>query len=82
MSLAFSSFVFLLGIGTPVAFAIGCTAVVTLVFTTDVPMALIAHQFFGGMDKFPIMAIPFFVLAGNGSSTSQALSSAGSRAAC
>ena len=64
MTLAFSSFVFLLGIGTPVAFAIGCTAVVTLVFTTDVPMALIAHQFFGGMDKFPIMAIPFFVLAG------------------
>ena len=64
MTLAFSSFVFLLGIGTPVAFAIGCTAIVTLVFTTDVPIALIAHQFFGGMDKFPIMAIPFFVLAG------------------
>ena len=30
----------------------------------DVPLALVAQKIYGGLDKFTIMAIPFFILTG------------------
>ena len=53
-----------LALGVPVAFVLGITATLTLLFTTDLPLVLIAHRFYAGMNSFPIMAIPFFILAG------------------
>jgi len=55
---------FTLALGVPVAFVLGITATLTLLFTTDLPLVLIAHRFYAGMNSFPIMAIPFFILAG------------------
>jgi tripartite ATP-independent transporter DctM subunit len=49
--------------GFPVAFCLGITSLVALVIG-DVPLLLIAQRMFTGIDSFPLMAVPFFVLAG------------------
>jgi C4-dicarboxylate transporter DctM subunit len=64
MILTFSSFLLLVFSGIPIVFALGVAATVTLVATTDVPLSIVAQRVYGGLDSFPLMAIPFFVLAG------------------
>ena len=50
--------------GMPISIALGLT-VLTFVFTmTQVPIESIALKLFTGIEKFEIMAIPFFILAG------------------
>lgn len=50
-------------LGFPVAFCLGITSLAALVLG-DVPLLLIAQRMFTGIDSFPLMAVPFFVLAG------------------
>ncbi len=51
--------------GMPVSIALGLT-VLTFMFTlTEVPIESVALKLFTGIEKFEIMAIPFFILAGN-----------------
>lgn len=51
--------------GMPISIALGLT-VLTFFFTmTTVPIETIAMKLFTGIEKFEIMAIPFFILAGN-----------------
>src|SRR4249919_3383267 len=51
--------------GMPISIALGLT-VLTFVFTmTHVPIESVALKLFTGIEKFEIMAIPFFILAGN-----------------
>ena len=51
--------------GTPISIALGLT-VLTFVFTmTNVPIESIALKLFTGIERFEIMAVPFFILAGN-----------------
>ncbi|MEX1299395.1 MAG: TRAP transporter large permease [Desulfotignum sp.] len=50
-------------LGFPVAFCLGITSLVVLI-VGDVPLLLIAQRMFTGIDSFPLMAVPFFVLAG------------------
>ncbi|QKV18993.1 TRAP transporter large permease [Oricola thermophila] len=64
MVVTFSSFLLLILFGAPIVFALGVSATVALAFTTDTPLAIVAQRVFAGLDSFPIMAIPFFVLAG------------------
>lgn len=61
--LAISFFVLLI-IGTPVAFAIGISSLVTLIYLGE-PVVLAAHYMFSGINSFLLVAIPMFVLAGN-----------------
>ncbi|MCZ8146768.1 MAG: TRAP transporter large permease [Roseomonas sp.] len=49
----------------PVAVAIGLAAVVGLTGFTNFPLIVAAQQLFIGLDRFPLAAIPFFILAGN-----------------
>lgn len=63
------SFVVFLLIGVPVAFSLGAASVVYLL-TEGVSLGLIAQRIFTGMDVFPFMAIPFFILAGELMNTS------------
>jgi len=60
------SFVVLLGLGVPVAFAIGVATVATMLVTIDpVPAVTTMAQRMGtGLDSFTLLAIPFFILAG------------------
>jgi tripartite ATP-independent transporter DctM subunit len=60
------SFVFLLVIGVPIAFSLLVSAGLTLVvsMTGDIAMATIAQRMATGLDSFALLAIPFFILAG------------------
>lgn len=58
------AFVAFLAIGVPVVFVLGASAVLTLVTTTDVPLAIVSQRVFAGLNTFTLMAIPFFVFAG------------------
>ncbi|MBR0682568.1 TRAP transporter large permease [Roseomonas eburnea] len=49
----------------PVAVAIGIAAVVGIAGFTSFPLIVAAQQLFVALDKFPLAAIPFFILAGN-----------------
>ena len=51
--------------GMPVSIALGLTVFTFLFSLSDVPMDAIALKLFTGIEKFEIMAIPFFILAGN-----------------
>ena len=57
------SFVALLLLGVPVAFAIGLSSVAT-VLAADLPMAIVFQKMVGGMQVFSFLAIPFFIFAG------------------
>ncbi|HVR56342.1 MAG TPA: TRAP transporter large permease subunit, partial [Pseudolabrys sp.] len=51
--------------GMPISIALGMT-VLTFIYTmTNVPTESVALKLFTGIDSFEIMAIPFFILAGN-----------------
>ncbi|MFG6455635.1 TRAP transporter large permease [Roseateles sp. BYS96W] len=57
------SFVLLLLLGVPVAFAIGLASVATAI-AADLPMAIVFQKMVGGMQIFSFLAIPFFIFAG------------------
>ncbi len=52
-----------LAIGVPVAFALGLSTVTALVLTDAYPMLVLLKETFTGIDSFPLMAVPFFILA-------------------
>ena len=51
--------------GVPVAFCLALTSLVFLLLMGSVPLHLIPQRMFTGMDSFPVMAVPFFILAGD-----------------
>ncbi len=55
----------LFAISIPVAIAIGIAAIVGIHGFTNFPLIVAAQQLFVALDKFPLAAIPFFILAGN-----------------
>lgn len=61
---AIVTFLVLLLLGVPVAFSLGTSTIVYLSLK-GVAISLIAQRMFTGLDVFPFMAIPFFILAGN-----------------
>jgi tripartite ATP-independent transporter DctM subunit len=59
-------FFLLLLAGTPIAFALGITAVFTfLKMDAPVLMMLVPQRFYSGINMFALMAMPFFMLAGD-----------------
>lgn len=64
-SALFISFVILVALNIPIAIVLGLSAVIALAFTsTNIPLAVVAQRMFTATDSFPLMAIPFFTLAG------------------
>jgi len=59
------SFAFFLLIGVPVAFVLGLTPFVAFISGGEIPYMLAAQRIFTGMDNPVLMAVPFFILAGN-----------------
>ncbi len=57
------SFAFLIVIGVPVAYSLGISAIVGALWM-DIPIDAIMIQIAAGVNKFSLLAIPFFVLAG------------------
>jgi tripartite ATP-independent transporter DctM subunit len=61
----FITFVFLLGIGTPIAVALGFAGVVGIYLGLDVyALATIGTNTYNGIAKYPLIAIPLFILTG------------------
>ena len=52
-----------LAIGVPVAFALGMSTVAALLVSGKFPMLVLLKETFTGVDSFPLMAVPFFILA-------------------
>lgn len=51
--------------GMPISIALGLTVLAFLFGLSDIPIETVALKLFTGIEKFEIMAIPFFILAGN-----------------
>ncbi|MCZ6846790.1 MAG: TRAP transporter large permease [Alphaproteobacteria bacterium] len=60
----FGWFLGLLAIGLPVALVLGGTAIVYMTTVADLPLRIVPQRLFAGLDRFILMSIPFFVLAG------------------
>ncbi len=60
----FIAFAVLLAIGMPVAFATGLATLIVLLVEPSLSFRILITKAFSGMDSFPLMAIPFFILAG------------------
>ena len=63
----FASFFILLILAVPIGYSIGIATLIALVFGGDgsIPLLMIAQKAITGCDSFPLMAVPFFMLAGN-----------------
>ncbi|MGQ7246059.1 TRAP transporter large permease [Halomonas sp. V046] len=59
------SLVILFALGVPIAVSILLASIIGIEFFTRFPLLMVPQQMFVGIDNFPLMAIPFFILAGN-----------------
>jgi C4-dicarboxylate transporter DctM subunit len=64
-ALIFGGLIALMLTGMPISIALGLTVLGYLFFLTQVPIEAVALKLFTGIESFEIMAIPFFILAGN-----------------
>ncbi len=63
-SILFGLLIALMLTGMPISIALGLTVLTFLFLFTQVPIESVALKLFTGIEKFEIMAIPFFILAG------------------
>lgn len=61
----FGIFFVLLLLSIPIGYAIGIATLITMLSHTTMPTLMIVQNSVAGVDSFPLMAIPFFMLAGN-----------------
>lgn len=61
----FGSLVAMLILGIPVAVALAGSALLFILTSSPVPPLVVAHRMINGVDSFPLLAVPFFILAGN-----------------
>ncbi len=64
-AIIFGLLVVLMLTGMPISISLGLTVLTFLFTLTQVPLESVALKLFTGIEKFEIMAIPFFILAGN-----------------
>ncbi|MCA0211703.1 MAG: TRAP transporter large permease [Proteobacteria bacterium] len=58
-------FLFLMAGGIPVAIAMAGSALLYIWWTGNLPPFVVIHRMVSGIDSFPLLAVPFFILAGN-----------------
>jgi len=63
--LLFGSMTILLALSVPIGISLGFATAITLAYTQSAPLMLIAQNAFATLDSFPLLAIPFFMLAGS-----------------
>lgn len=62
--LLFSVLIVLIMMSVPIGITLGLSTLLCLAFTTDIPLTILAQKSATGLDSFPLLAIPFFILAG------------------
>lgn len=65
VGIVFALLIGLMLTGMPISISLGLTVLTFLFFMSHVPPETVAMKLFTGIEKFEIMAIPFFILAGN-----------------
>ena len=55
----------LLLLGAPVAVALALSSLIYILVEGRVPDVVVVHRMINGVDSFPLLAVPFFILAGN-----------------
>ena len=58
-------FLFLMSSGLPVAIAMAGASLLYILISGNQPGLTVVHRMIGGIDSFPLLAVPFFILAGN-----------------
>jgi len=58
-------FLLFMGAGVPVAIAMAGAALLFVLASGNPPPFVVIHRMVGGIDSFPLLAVPFFILAGN-----------------
>ena len=58
-------FLLFMSSGLPVAIAMAGASLVYILFSGNLPGFVVIHRMVGGIDSFPLLAVPFFILAGN-----------------
>jgi C4-dicarboxylate transporter DctM subunit len=64
-AIIFGLLILLMLTGMPISIALGLTVLTFLFTMTDIPIQSVGLKLFTGIERFEIMAIPFFILAGN-----------------
>lgn len=64
-ALLFISMIVLLIVGVPIAFVLCGSSIIAILSTGDIHKAIVIQRMFSGSGSFTLLAIPFFVLAGN-----------------
>ena len=65
MLLLIGSFLIFLLIGIPVALAMAISSLLYVLVDGTMQDFAVLHRMIGGVDSFPLLAVPFFILAGN-----------------
>lgn len=60
-----TGFLALMVSGLPVAMAMALASLVYVMATGTIPDFVVIHRMYGGIDSFPLLAVPFFIWAGN-----------------
>ena len=58
-------FTLLAAVGMPMGFAMGLGAAAAILYKGTLPLEIIIQRMFGGVDSFPLLAVPFFIMAGS-----------------
>ena len=64
LTILFTGFFVMLVVAMPIAFAMSGSAILALVVQGQIPLTLVVQRIYAGGDSFPLLAIPFFIMAG------------------
>ena len=64
-ALFFGSFLAAMATGIPIAIAMALGSLVYIWISGTIPPLTVVHRMVGGVDSFPLLAVPFFIFAGN-----------------
>ena len=70
ITLLFACFFGLLAFGMPIAFAVGVSSLIIIAIDPTMIAYIVTSKFFSGIDSFTLLAIPFFIFAGELCTTS------------
>ncbi|GGY00848.1 ABC transporter permease [Litchfieldella qijiaojingensis] len=65
LAFLFASLFTMLVMGVPIAIGLAGSCLMYVYLSGQVPDVVVAHRMINGVDSFPLLAIPFFILAGN-----------------
>ena len=60
----FSILIITIALSIPIGITLGISTALAMYFTSDIPLLMLAQKSVTGLDSFPLLAIPFFILAG------------------